>query len=78
MRSKEYYEKRMQTYGCIEEYETIICPHCFQKELDPGAFCLDDDGDKEDDIECEHCKKKFDAKVKVEKTYVTTKVVEDE
>ena len=78
MRSKEHYEKRMKTYGCVEEYEDIICPHCFQKEEDPTAFILDDDRDTEENVECQHCKQMFDIKVKVEKTYTTTKVVEDE
>ena len=71
MRSKEYYEKRLQTYGCIEEPEAIICPHCFQKDDDPMAFALDDDGDEEEEVACEHCKKNFDIKVKIEKTYTT-------
>ena len=78
MRSKESYEKEMKRHNRIGEYEQIICPHCFQKDYDPMAFSLDDDGDTEEDVECEHCNKKFDIKVRVEKTYITTKVEEDE
>lgn len=73
MRSKEYYEKKLQKDGCLCEYEEIVCPHCFNRDDDPMSFSLEDDGDTEDEVECVHCRKLFDIKVKVEKTYTTTK-----
>lgn len=80
MRSKERYEEEMRKHNRIEEYEEIICPHCFHKDVDPMAFDLDDDGDTEDGVECEYCKKIFNIKVQIEKTYTTVRVevVDDE
>jgi DNA-directed RNA polymerase subunit RPC12/RpoP len=77
MRSKEYYEKKLQKDGNLCVYEEIVCPHCFQRDDDPMAFSLEDDGDTEDEVECRHCTQLFDIKVKVEKTYTTTKTPED-
>lgn len=76
-RSKEYYEKKLQRDGSLCEYEQLICPHCFEQN-DAMALCLDDDGDSEEDVECEECGKAFDIKVKIEKTYTTTKAPEGE
>jgi len=78
MRSKEYYEKKLEANGCVEEYEAIICPHCFQKEDDPRSLSLDDDGDEENDFICQGCGKLMDIKVHVEKTYTTTKIEDEE
>lgn len=78
MRTKDYYEKKIAAYGNISEYESIICPHCFEVEDDPMAFSLDDDGDFEEDVVCEKCGQKFDIKVRVEKTYTTKKSRKDD
>ena len=78
MRSKEYYEKKLEADGCVEEFEAIICPHCFQKEDDPRSLPLDDDGDEEENFMCQSCGEMMDIKVRVEKTYTTTKAEYEE
>jgi len=78
MRSKESYEKEYSKHSQIDEYEQIVCPHCYQKFDDPTDLSLNYDGDDEEGVECEHCQKKFNVKVQVEKTYITTRVVEEE
>ena len=74
MRSKESYEKELGRHNRIDEYEEIICPHCFHKDADPTGYSLDDDGDTEEGVECGHCKKIFNIKVQIEKTYTTVRV----
>lgn len=73
----EFYKKTLEKEGFVLEVEAIVCPHCFQKDNEPADLDLDDDGDEEECVNCEHCGKDFSVKVRVEKTY-TTKKVEDE
>ena len=77
MRSNDSYEREMCMSGQIVAYQQIICPHCFQEYGDNLWLCLVDDLDSEKGVVCEHCRKKFDIKVRVEKTFTTTRAVEE-
>jgi hypothetical protein len=78
LKTKEERYARQLNHGTLHQQPCIVCPHCFAEDHDPSAYCLDDDGDTEDYVECESCGKLMDITVHVEKTYTTTKVEEEE